>query len=379
MTNTPFPRPRPPRAVLAACALACAACHSAEPGGPPTAVSYVGSSTVAVFLRDAAEAYPAIDFTIDSAPESAGGELAMREGRARLAGVAAEPAPKTLAAGVRATLVGRDAIAVIVHADNPIDELSFDRLRAVFTGVATDWAELGGSPGAVRPFIVGPESATREVFRAALLGEGTYGPACREVRPDREIVAAVAADPGAIGHISFSFLGDAQGVRAIGVGGQVPEVTNFDYPISRPLYLLHRPGDRALDAFVGWALSDAGQRVVMRHFVGARVVGSVESPGEVTEHGWLIVDTRTFPVIDGGIYYYPHRPYAILSRHGEPLREVRNHSGHNDEKPTRVALAPGVYLIRAEAPDTGVVEFFVRIEAGKTAGVSVADVLGERR
>ncbi|MDP6408054.1 MAG: PstS family phosphate ABC transporter substrate-binding protein [Planctomycetota bacterium] len=370
---------RPIATTLTTCALALVACRGVEPSGPPVGVSYIGSSTVAIFLRDAAEVYSGIEFSIDSVPESAGGERAMREGRAELAGAATEPEAATLAAGVSAALVGRDAIAVIVHADNPLGELTLDQLRAVFTGGVTNWAELGGAEDEIEAFIVGAESATHEVFRATVLGESAYGSHCREVRPDREIVAAVAADPSAIGHISFSFLASAKGVRAIAVGGEVGEVTNFDYPISRPLYLLHRPGNPALDAFIRWAQSDAGQRVVMRHFVGARVIGSVARTGEVTDHGWLVVETETFPAYDGGIYYYPHRAYSILSRHGDLLREVRNHRGQNDEQPTRVALPPGVYLIRADAPATGVVEFFVRIDVGKTAGVSVAEVLGERQ
>jgi phosphate transport system substrate-binding protein len=342
----------------------------------PVTVSYIGSSTVAHFIRDAERVYREVQFDIDTEPESVGGEDAIAAGRGDLAGVAGKPRPETIAAGVMAAQIGSDAIAVLVHASNPVTGLSLDELRAVFSGQVSNWKDLGGPDLAVKPLIVSTASATRRVFRAAVLGEADYA-GCEVVQPDDDMPSRVAADPGAVGQISFSFLdnGAAGRVRAVAVAGEEPSVTNFRYPISRPLFLLWRRGSPSVEDFVEWAQGVDGQRVVMRRFVGARVVASVrpehdEAPGEVRT-GRLVVYTETYPVQDGGIYYYPHRPYRILSRQGEIIRSVRNHRGENDESPSRVELLAGTYLIRPETSRSGRPEFLVTIRPGET---TVADV-----
>ncbi|MCC8061309.1 MAG: substrate-binding domain-containing protein [Clostridiales bacterium] len=44
--------------------------------------------------------------------------------------------------GVSATVIAMDGIAVIVNNDSPVDELSSENVRAIFTGEVTDWEEV---------------------------------------------------------------------------------------------------------------------------------------------------------------------------------------------------------------------------------------------
>jgi phosphate transport system substrate-binding protein len=39
----------------------------------------------------------------------------------------------------------RDGVAVIVHPSNPVNQLSYDDLRAILTGGEISWGEFGGS------------------------------------------------------------------------------------------------------------------------------------------------------------------------------------------------------------------------------------------
>jgi phosphate transport system substrate-binding protein len=359
---------------LATPLLALGSCASPATAPAPVELLYVGSSTVGTFVREASVAWPAGHFTLDTGPESDGGERAILESATDLAGVARDPRPETLAEGVEATLIGRDAIAVIVPLSLGVTDLSLEQLRAIFTGRFTNWSEVGGPSLTIRPLIVGPDSATRKVFREAVLGADDYA-GCEVASPDGDLVATVAVTPGAIGQISFSFLADTTAVRAVAVEGTTPSVTNFDYPITRPLFLLWRAGNPGVEAFVLWARGAEGQRVVMRHFVGHGVRGSVESAGDRTPTGTLVVATETREVADGGVLYYPHRPYEILTRHGEHARSVRNHRGINDEKPTRIELEPGVYLIRTETRAQGKVEFFATVRAGRTTTLDIPSLV----
>jgi hypothetical protein len=246
-------------------------------------------------------------------------------------------------------------------------------IRAIFAGRAANWREVGGPDLPIRPFVVGPDSATRAVFRETVLGKDDYA-GCEDVRPDAAIVERVAREPGGVGQISFAFLEGAAGVRVVSVGGEEPTVTNFSDPIARPLYLPWRGVNPAVEAFVEWTLGEEGQLVVMRRFVGAGVVASLRPPPKSEERGILVVRTDTFVHREGDTLYYPHLPYEIRRRDGTLVRRVRNRIGEADERPTPVELAPGTYLVRAESEEGGPVDFLVKIEPGGTLEARVEDL-----
>lgn len=243
-------------------------------------VRYTGSSTIAHFIRDAEPAYGKARFTVDTEPESAGGELALLSGDTDLAGVAAQPSPATLTSGVSVTLLGQDAIAVVVHLKNPITGLTRDQLRDIFTGKVRNWKDLGGPDLAIRPYVVSPASATRKVFRSAILGEADYG-GCELVQPDSAMPMKVEAEPGAIGQVSFSFLGNCGHVKVLPVDGQPPSASNANYPITRPLYLLWWPGRAQVADFISWTATAEARTILMKRFALLRPEGSSAAQGGV--------------------------------------------------------------------------------------------------
>jgi len=44
--------------------------------------------------------------------------------------------------GVSSTVIAMDGIAVIVNNDSPVDELSSENVKAIFTGEVTDWEDV---------------------------------------------------------------------------------------------------------------------------------------------------------------------------------------------------------------------------------------------
>lgn len=234
-------------------------------GNSQPVLRYVGSSTIANFIRDAMPAYGKVRFILDTEPESAGGEAAIMEGRADLAGVAGHPNPETLQKGVVATLIGRDAIAVVVNRANPVTGLTQSQLKDIFTGKVDNWKLLGGPNLPIRPFIVGPASATRAIFRSAVLGPDDYT-GCEAVRPDADVIAKVGAEPGGIGHISFSFLPAGGRVKTCAVEGQQPIPTNHGYPIARPLYVLWWSGRARVAEFISWTSTPEARAILLKRF-----------------------------------------------------------------------------------------------------------------
>lgn len=325
---------------------------------------YVGSSTIGNFISDADSVYEAARFDLNTAPESAGGELAIVEGRCDLAGVANIPSAKTLQRGVASALIGWDAIAVLTHPENPVNNLTLSQLKGIFTGQITNWKELGGPELEIHPYITAVESATHKVFRSVVLGSADYA-GCETVAPDADILERLQNDPGGIGHLSFSFLTKEEKVKGLMVDGQPLRLTNPAYPITRPLYLLWWPGRSEVAAFVDWTLSAEGQRLVMKRFIGAR-------EGTITvndEMGSLVVFTPTYAVEDGGTFYCPHLPYEIYTSDRKLVRRVSNQLSLNDETPTRVQLPAGSYIIRTRNRQGEDREVYVVVEAGKLTKV----------
>lgn len=238
-------------------------------------INYVGSSTVGEFMKEAAGVYKDATFNINTEPESDGGENAVAAGKADLGGVARKVKPEILSKGVKEFLIGKDAIGVWANIKNPVKALSSEQLKDIFTGKISNWKEVGGSDTPINVYIVNPQSATRKVFQNIVLaGEDYGGKKIETVRPDQVILDKVASDEAGIGQLSFAF---GAGHPALGkvikitIGSQAASVNNPEYPITRPLYLITKGEPQgAVKKFIEWTLSEKGQGVVKKYFIGAK-------------------------------------------------------------------------------------------------------------
>lgn len=231
-------------------------------------IGYTGSSTVGKFIADASTSYKGSSIKSDTRPESSGGESCPLRAACDFGGVARVVKQAVLDQGVVATLIGKDAIAVVVNVDNPVKELSGNQIKGIFTGQIKNWSEVGGPDLAITTYVVKKGSATRMVMQAKVLGGADYEGAT-VVTPDAKIIPTVGRDKGAIGQISFAFLSGKSNIRPLAIDGQAASVDNPQYPITRPLYLTTKGTPAGeVKAFVDWALSADGQAVIKQRFIG---------------------------------------------------------------------------------------------------------------
>lgn len=66
--------------------------------------------------------------------------------------------------GLRSLPFAVDGVAVIVHPENPVKELSSQQVRDIFAGTIKNWREVGGNDAGINLFTRDEASGTREVF-----------------------------------------------------------------------------------------------------------------------------------------------------------------------------------------------------------------------
>lgn len=76
---------------------------------------------------------------------------------------------------------------------------------------------------------------------------------------------------------------------------------------------------------------------------------------------------------DGMPVWYRHSDYRIYDQGGRLMARVHNSTGHYSDSPTMVILAPGKYVVKAEARNYFLVKVPVTIAAGLVTSVHLDD------
>jgi phosphate transport system substrate-binding protein len=189
-----------------------------------------------------------------------------------------EQAKKNTGKAPKEFIVGHDALAVYVHKDNPLNEISIDQLAQIFEegGKITKWADLGVTiPGANSDQIVRvsrqSSSGTYEFFREHVLNKRDFGLGSRDMNGSKEVVELVASTPTAIGYSGMGYhepgkvkmLKVAPKAGAPAIEPSVANTLSKQYPIARSLlvYTLGEPTGE-VKKYIDWILSGAGQKVL---------------------------------------------------------------------------------------------------------------------
>jgi phosphate transport system substrate-binding protein len=112
-------------------------------------------------------------------------------------------------------IVGYDALAIFLHANNPIDSLSIAQLKDIYVdgGSALNWTDLGVEvPGCQGQEIVvvsrQNNSGTYAYFREAVLGEHDFRLGTRDMHGSKDVVDLVEKTPCAIGYSGLAYATD---------------------------------------------------------------------------------------------------------------------------------------------------------------------------
>jgi phosphate transport system substrate-binding protein len=241
--------------------LAFSGCQRTQGG-----LSVVGSTSVEPFAEALAEEFmnqhPREKIFVQGGGSSAGIQ-AVRTGAAEV-GMSSRNLMKGESDLISIPII-YDAIAVIVHRENPLGDLTLDQIRKIFSGEFTRWSEMGGKDRIITLVTREEGSGTREAFQTLIMGKKEISLGALVQDSNGAIRQVVSDDRNAIGYISLGLVNDR--VKAVKIEGIDPSVENIReqrYKIVRPFLFVFTSEPRGMaKEFLDYILSPAGQNLLV--------------------------------------------------------------------------------------------------------------------
>jgi phosphate transport system substrate-binding protein len=261
----------------------------AGPSDKKESIQNIGSDTMVNLAQAWAEEYgkTAPNISIEVSGGGSGvGIAALINGTASIANASRKLEPEEVEKAKASTgkepkefLVGFDGLAIYVHKDNPITEITMEDLGEIYRegGKFNKWSDVGvkSIPGAKSDEIVRVSrqnnSGTYHYFRETVVGKKSdFKQGSLDMNGSKDVVALVAKTPGAIGYSGLGYATpDVKIVKVSkkkGEPGVLPSIATVhdkSYPISRPMFM-YTPGEPspATKKYLDWVMSDAGQKIV---------------------------------------------------------------------------------------------------------------------
>lgn len=175
-------------------------------------------------------------------------------------------------------VIARDAIAIVVHPDNPVSQLTLQQISDIYSGQINNWLEVGGEDRPIVRLSRETNSGTHVYFLENVLRLGdssnkTLFATNTLLLPSSEgIINEVRQNPNAIGYDGLGYVPHDLKMIAIAAtpGGEyvlpsIETVNNLTYPIARDLYM-YTSGEPvgAVRDYLDWIFSAEAQEIVAR-------------------------------------------------------------------------------------------------------------------
>ena len=241
-----------------------------QPAALTGTVSTDGSTSMEKVIGALSESFMAQNdgVTVNYNPTGSGsGITAVQEGTCDIGLSSRGLKDEEKSAGLKETVLAYDGIAIIVHPDNPVSDLSVEQIAKLYTGEITNWKDVGGNDAEV--VLIGREAAsgTRDGFES-ITGTKDKCQYRQELTSTGDVITAVSQNPDAIGYASLASIKDS--VKALNVDGVTPgeaAVKDGSYKVQRPFVLVTMEGKElspAAQAFFDYAVSSDAASIIAK-------------------------------------------------------------------------------------------------------------------
>ncbi len=173
-------------------------------------------------------------------------------------------------------IIAKDAIAIIVNPNNPINELTLEQISAIYTGEINNWQEIGGEDRPIVRLSRETNSGTHVYFLEEVLRLGNneskllFSMDTLLLPSSEGIIQEVSQNPNTIGYDGLGYVTDEVKVIAVSSEGSkefifpsAETVNNGQYPIARDLYMYtNGTPEGVLKEYLDWILSSDAQLIV---------------------------------------------------------------------------------------------------------------------
>lgn len=195
----------------------------------------------------------------------------VKSGEADLA-VAGQPEP-----GLTSHQIAWDGIAIMINTANSTSEVTTSQVADIFSGKVKYWSELGGPDDRIRLINRHRTQNLTHYFEHALKIVGQIPATADVVGPEQKATNKVVGTLKPYSAVTYMSLTPAlkavrtgAGVRLLPVDRVEPEqptIKDGRYPLRRPVLLLTRQDvTPTVEAFIAFALSPKGQRIIDRSY-----------------------------------------------------------------------------------------------------------------
>jgi phosphate transport system substrate-binding protein len=179
-------------------------------------------------------------------------------------------------------VIALDGLPIIVHKNNPLQNLSKDTVKKIFSGQITNWSELGLASGEINIYARDDNSGTYDTFKSLVLDkDNPLAKGAQRFESNVNLSDAVSKDINGIGFVGLAYIRNSK-VLAISdtdTRALIPDsfsVATEDYVLSRRLYMyLPEVNVHPLaKEFVKFAVSSAADSIVTKiGFISQEIEG----------------------------------------------------------------------------------------------------------
>ncbi|WP_053366401.1 PstS family phosphate ABC transporter substrate-binding protein [Bacillus sp. FJAT-27245] len=171
------------------------------------------------------------------------------------------------------TPIGKEAFVFFANSKNPIDSLTVNQIKGIYSGGITNWSEVGGGNAKIRAFQRPEGSGSQTIMQMIMKGTPLMDPLKEEIRGMGDIIEEVADYRNYKNALGYSFrffttgMNPTKEIKLLAINGIEPspetiQVGSYPYVVNLFAITLKDNPKQTIEPFLKWMQGPQGQKLV---------------------------------------------------------------------------------------------------------------------